>query len=214
MPENKRRGPGRPSGDADLKRRLLDTAREEFAAHGFNGTAVGRIAKAAGATPAMTHYYFGDKNGLYQAMLEDTFGPLLEAMRTRVNEVQAETDPLPLFLRSYMGQLAARPEIPVLLVQDVLRPGAEMRATFVRDFARHGAAVVRGLIQRGQEAGRVRPDLDPDLAALSLLSLAAFPFLGAPVATEVLDYGTNPEDIDRLVDHTLDLFRNGAGVPS
>lgn len=208
------RSPGRPRGDSSVRERLLEAARQAFAQDGFRGASIRRIAQAAGATPAMAHYYFGDKSGLYQAMLEHTLEPLLAEVRGEAQRALEGGDPIARFVHAYMGRLAAAPEIAVLLVRDVLAPGGEMRDAFVTGFARHGADAVRGIIRHEIGCGRLRRDLDPNLAALSLLRLCAFPFLAAPVAGRALDYTADPEHIERLAAHTITLFFRGAEAAS
>src|SRR5678815_6090761 len=72
----KRRPPRRPRGrpsardDATVRESLLEAARRLFLARGFAAVSIREIAAEAGATAAMIHYYFGDKLGLYRAMLE------------------------------------------------------------------------------------------------------------------------------------------------
>ena len=67
--KRQKRSPGRPSSDAAIKERMLAVAMDEFSAHGFRGVSVTTIAKAVGATTAMIHYYFGNKQGLYDYVL-------------------------------------------------------------------------------------------------------------------------------------------------
>ena len=49
------------------RRRLLDAATTDFAAHGIAGARVDRIAAAAGINKAQLYAYFGDKLGLFDA---------------------------------------------------------------------------------------------------------------------------------------------------
>lgn len=49
---------------------ILDAAESEFAKHGLSGARIGNIAKRAGITTAMIHYYFNNKEGLYLAVLQ------------------------------------------------------------------------------------------------------------------------------------------------
>jgi hypothetical protein len=42
--------------------------------------------------------------------------------------------------------------------------------------------------------------------------MAVFPFIGRPVAGQVLDYSLAPEAIDQLAEHTVRLFYNGASA--
>jgi len=59
-----------PRDSAATRRRLLDSAREEFTARGIAGARVDRIASAANANKAQIYHYFGDKDGLFDAVLE------------------------------------------------------------------------------------------------------------------------------------------------
>jgi AcrR family transcriptional regulator len=51
----------------DLREQLLDAAISEFAEFGLSGARVDRIAKRAKANKQLIYYYFGDKNGLFDA---------------------------------------------------------------------------------------------------------------------------------------------------
>lgn len=55
------------------RRRILDAARAEFAAHGPAGGRVDRIAAAAAINKRMIYHYFGGKDALFDAVLLDSF---------------------------------------------------------------------------------------------------------------------------------------------
>src|SRR5512137_1253736 len=76
------RRPGRPpGGDAAVRDALLETSRSLFLTRGFASVTIRQIAAAAGSSPATIHYHFGDKLGLYRAMLEAAVAPVVEAMQ-------------------------------------------------------------------------------------------------------------------------------------
>ena len=52
---------------------ILAAATAEFTAKGLTGARVDAIAKSAGANKRMIYHYFGDKDGLYLAVLEATY---------------------------------------------------------------------------------------------------------------------------------------------
>ena len=63
--------PGRPvksDGDPDLRDRILDVAEELFARRGYEAVSTREVARQAGATPAMIHYYFRTKRQLFDAV--------------------------------------------------------------------------------------------------------------------------------------------------
>ncbi len=65
---------GRPATQArgeDTRRRILETALDLFAAHGYEGASTRQIAEGAGVNLPAIQYYFGNKEGLYRAIIED-----------------------------------------------------------------------------------------------------------------------------------------------
>lgn len=70
----KQRRLGRPpaTDSAETRRRIVATARETFAVHGFEVTTNRDIATRSGVTPAALYHYFPSKSDLYVAVVEDT----------------------------------------------------------------------------------------------------------------------------------------------
>jgi AcrR family transcriptional regulator len=62
--------PPKRRDSAASRQRLLTAAAAEFAAHGFAGARVDRIAAAAQANKGLIYIYFGDKDGLFDAVLD------------------------------------------------------------------------------------------------------------------------------------------------
>jgi len=52
---------------------ILDAAEDEFAEHGFHGTRMVAIAKRAGVTHGLLHYYFDSKDRLYEEVVDRLF---------------------------------------------------------------------------------------------------------------------------------------------
>ncbi|MDE7540944.1 TetR/AcrR family transcriptional regulator [Gluconobacter sphaericus] len=65
------------SRDADQTRQnILEVALKEFSEYGLAGARVDRIAKGTRTTKGMIYYHFGDKDGLYKAVLEEIYPKL------------------------------------------------------------------------------------------------------------------------------------------
>ncbi|MFF3750683.1 TetR family transcriptional regulator [Streptomyces sp. NPDC002018] len=59
------------------RQRILEAARAEFAARGYDKTSIRGVAKAAGVDPALVHHYFGTKDEVFAAAVEVSFEPAL-----------------------------------------------------------------------------------------------------------------------------------------
>lgn len=66
---------GRRPGAPDTRAAILASARELFAAHGFQRTTIRAVAAAAQVDPALVHHYFGTKDDLFIAALELPIDP-------------------------------------------------------------------------------------------------------------------------------------------
>ena len=204
------RARGRPPVDAesDVRSALLDAASRLFLKHGFERVTARQIAVAADTTPAMIHYYFGNKLGLFRAMLERAIAPVRELIAGSLSQAGAVIDPA-LLIRMHMRTAAANPWIATLILNEVLAEKGRFRSTFIRDVAGRQAPLVMELLQRARAGGRLRKDLDVRFAALSLMSLCMFPFLARAVAGPVLGLKFDDEEIERLIAHTARLFATG-----
>lgn len=65
-----KRGRGRPLVD-DKHRRILDAALRVFAKHGYDGTSVPQVAKAANVAIGSLYHYFDDKEALVNEVYRD-----------------------------------------------------------------------------------------------------------------------------------------------
>jgi len=209
-PRRSVRRPGRPVAGGDAVREaLLQTARRLFLAHGFASVSIRQIAAAAGSSPATVHYHFGDKLGLYRAMLETAMAPVVAALQRLSDPDRAEQLDVADIVRLYTRMLATNPVVPALIVQEVLAEGGRFREQFIEHFAGRLAPLFIAIIRREQTRGALRPDLDPRLAALSAIGMTVFPFLALPVTSRVLGLSPDEETIERLADHTTRVLFEG-----
>lgn len=77
----------------DTRDRILRAAEAEFAARGFDGARVERIAQRAGVNKALLYYYFKSKSGLLEALFFEFF-EAMKAARQRVTAAASTVDPL------------------------------------------------------------------------------------------------------------------------
>lgn len=74
----------------EIRRKILDAARELFATEGYERVTMRRIAEAIEYSPTTIYLHFEDKDDLVRALCHADFGHLLQAMKL----APASTDPV------------------------------------------------------------------------------------------------------------------------
>jgi AcrR family transcriptional regulator len=73
----------------DTRRRMVETAMDLFAAHGFEGVSTRSLAEAAGVNLPAIQYYFGGKEGLFRAAVDRIIQRIAERMEPAADRASA-----------------------------------------------------------------------------------------------------------------------------
>ena len=188
---------GRRPGDSGTSEAILAAARERFAASGYDRTRIRDVAADAGVDPALVHYYFKSKDGLFAAAMQlplrpaEAIGPVLaagidglgERIVRRVLEIWEDPVNRTALLAIVQGSSA--------------HPGA---AAALREFVRHEiVARIAGALETD------RAELRANLVASQIIGLAAARYV---VQVEPLA-SMGAEQVVPLVGPTLQRYVDG-----
>lgn len=203
------RAPGRPArARGDERQRLLDVALTLFAKHGIAATPLSAIARRARVTPALLHYYFGNRERLLDALMNERFLPLLEPVRADLlAQAHDPSRQIATLVRSLFRTLDANPWLPPLWLREVLTEGGLLRERLLHGVAGRIAPLLRNAVAAAQARGEINRHLDPRLTVVSLIGLTLFPFAARPIWTRLFE--ADDIDADRLTRHTLALLECG-----
>jgi AcrR family transcriptional regulator len=137
------------------RERLLAAAAAEFAARGFAGAKVDRIAAKARLNKAMIYYHFEDKAALYQAILARVFGTIADAVSTGVTAADPE-EQIREFVRVIGQEAGTRPHFAAMWLRELADGGPHIDAPVLSEM-RRVLEVLAGIIERGVSGGRFRP---------------------------------------------------------
>lgn len=158
---------------ARTQTRLLEAAATEFAAHGYAGARVARIARRARANQRMVYHYFGSKEGLYEAM----FLRLEEDIMRRLGPVVERLEQEPLQglgdgVRRYFDLVREHPHFSRLALAEALARKRHLGYELTdRDPGFQMMGRLQPLIERGRAEGVLTDRVDVLLALAFALTL-------------------------------------------
>ncbi len=197
---------GKPLNDADrgTRQHLLLAALRSFAERGYAATSVQEIVDAARVSKPALYYYFRDKAGLFQALVDHAHDERFRLMKEAAERGETIAEKLT--------------EIVTAIFDFSVRNRELMRLAFATAFAAAGDApgqakcrekgrrnfeFIRSLIEQGQGTGELDPHFAPEELAMGLYGQ-----LNTYVMVRLLmpECELNPQRAQRIVQ----LFLNGA----
>ena len=154
---------------------ILEVAMREFADKGLAGARIDVIAEAMRTSKRMIYYYFGSKEGLYIAVLEEAY----RRMRAIEADLHLEDLPPEDALRRLVGFTVdyqmAHPEFIRLVMTENIHRGEYLRQSKVIQGLNVPAIEgLRAVYERGVAAGVFRSGLDPVDLHMSISALSVF----------------------------------------
>ncbi|MCI3205738.1 MULTISPECIES: TetR/AcrR family transcriptional regulator [Pandoraea] len=144
------------------RQRILAAAIEEFAERGSSGARVDSIARRAEINERMLYYYFGNKDQLYLAVLEEVYGEFNRAEHGLKLDLLAPLDAVAELAHFVWDYYADHPELIQLINNENLHEAKSMRqSTEIRQQVSPIVELLSQTLKRGQISGEIREGIDP-----------------------------------------------------
>jgi TetR/AcrR family transcriptional regulator len=195
--------------------RLLAAAAQEFAAHGFAGANVDRIARAARVNKAMIYYHFRSKAALYREILGDMFRAVCARVRVVAESSTPPEDKIRGFIQAIAAEAQARPHFPPIWFREIAEGGSHLDDSTLGDITAI-VGMLSAIVREGVAAGRFQP-VNPLLVHAGIVSPVLLFFASARLRQRIEKAGTlNAAQVtaEEVVGHvervTLALLAGGA----
>lgn len=154
--------PARTNGADATKQDIIDVSMAEFAAKGFTGARVDEIALRMKTSKRMIYYYFGSKEKLYLAVLEEAYRRIRECESTlRLDHLPPEEALRRLVGFTFDYQNSHPDFVRLVMIENIHRGENIAKSERIRDLNVSIIDSLRQILDRGRQAGVFRPDLDP-----------------------------------------------------
>jgi AcrR family transcriptional regulator len=160
---------------ARTRAQILKAAIDEFSARGFSGARVNTIAARARANKRMLYHYFGNKEALYLAALEQVYATIREKERALDVEHLPPEEALRRLVELTWQHFVEHPEfIRMLNTENLHKAQFLARSKRIRELHSPLTQMRAELLARGAAAGVFRDDVDPVQLYVSIASLGYF----------------------------------------
>jgi len=180
------------------EQQILEAAEREFLEKGYDGARTTSIAKAAGVTHAMLHYYFRTKEQLFERIIDKKMSEIVPLMTHLFGNGY-----LPLVKRIeeavsvHFDFVAANPDLPRFLINEVLphKERCDLLKSKIESFF-HLFNTLQQEVNEAAARGEVEP-FNVLLLFQSILSLNIFPSVMANMVANLM--GENAQTIEAFI---------------
>ena len=153
---------GRKPDAERTRREILAAARAEFAANGLSGARVDAIAARMKTNKRMIYYYFGSKEGLYLAALEQVYGDIRRMEQELDLDRLTPADAVRRLIEFTFDYQEAHPDfIRIVSIENIHNGRHLARSENLRNLNASVIQQLDALLRRGREAGVFRVDIGP-----------------------------------------------------
>jgi TetR/AcrR family transcriptional regulator len=192
---------------------ILDAAEALFAERGFDATRLEEIAERVGIRRASIVYYFKDKRALYDAVLEDVFGGLHEALSDVLVRGETLPEQIEAGVSAWVDYVGRRPSIARLVLREVADTNRKHGAGVLEQTRRLRELVQHEVLDRPSRKETKLAAVDPvhmasAIAGATIFFVAAMPTLVPdlefdPLSREQLD--VHKQEVLRIARRLLDI---------
>jgi AcrR family transcriptional regulator len=154
---------------------MVAAATDEFAARGFKGASMDAIAARTHTTRALINYYFGSKEKLYLAVLEQVYAEIREAEATLDLDHLAPVEAVRRIVEfTYTYYMTHEGFVRLVVAENQARGRHLKKSPAMRTLNRPIIERLGRVIERGQSEGLFRKDVDPVEIHKSIAALGMF----------------------------------------
>jgi TetR/AcrR family transcriptional regulator len=171
--------------DKGAEEKILVAARKVFTTQGMAGARMQDIADEAGINKALLHYYFRDKDKLFETIF------MVEAQKffPKINAIFQSDDPLfekiERFVNEYIDEMLENTYLPWFVLNEINRDPDRFMQKVLGSENRPKPAKFLEQIEKEIKKGTIKR-IQPLHLLINLLSMTIFPFIARPMITRNL----------------------------
>ncbi len=175
-----------PQEISSTRRRILDSAREEFHKKGYYGARMQEIADAAGINKAMLHYYYSSKDKLFEAVFREAAFKLIPQIIELFNNDKPFFKKIEFFVENYIDLLNVNSFMPGFILTELNQHPERITGIF-REMTTSLPEKIIHEFTKAMADGIINY-VDPRQVIVNMISMCIFPFAAKPIIKELLNF--------------------------
>ncbi len=168
--ENPQPGPS-AEGEPEKRRAILHAALKVFAERGYHGCRIADVASQAGVAYGLVYHYFRNKDELLESVFDEQWTIFIAAIRAIADGPGTAAEQIASVIRFALDVFRTAPAAVRVLILEVPRTPDVLRAGSTRQTFETATRLVADMVRRGQAEHELRTDVDPLVAAASVLGV-------------------------------------------
>ena len=190
----------------DAAEKLLASAKKLFLKNGYERVTIREIADDAKVNSALIQYYFGDKAGLYQAVLDSVINSARELMQKVIKNQKLES--IEDLFDAYYKVVPF--EFVDLAVTAMLNSDKQI-SKYLRENLLHSLiAALESALANMQKNGQIRKNINVEYLRIAIQSMMVFPVFMRNVLPRTEK--SNQIYFEQLAHHHIEILSNGAFI--
>ena len=165
--------------DNSTEEKILDAAKEVFMKYGLYGARMQDIADTAGINKALLHYYFRNKEKLFDRIFETALTRFFENAQVFDNTDQPVKERIFQYVSKIIDFYAEYPQMSMFIIKEIGNNPEMFRQKVLAAKKNKTFRLVTSL-EEAIEKGEI-PKIDTAMFMINIQSLCSFPFLASPM---------------------------------
>jgi TetR/AcrR family fatty acid metabolism transcriptional regulator len=214
-PASPRPTPRRLPPDApepEKRRAILHAAVRVFAEKGYHGCRIADVARGAGVAYGLVYHYFRNKDELLESVFAEQWTILLAALKAIQDGQGTADEKIAGVLGFVLDVYKTAPTAVRVLILEVARTPKVLRSGSTPETFQISVGILADVVKAGQEAGELRDDVEPVVAATGILGALEMTVTGLVVGL-VRPAGPSEEQIDVVKGQLVAMVLAGLRAP-
>jgi len=170
--------------DSSTEEKIMEAAKTVFMKYGLYGARMQDIADTAGINKALLHYYFRNKEKLFDKVFEGALEKYFQQMEIFSDTNMAIQERIFRYIDNIIDFLSEYPQMSMFIIKEIGVNQELFREKVIALKKNKGSKLV-AILQEALEQKTI-PDIDPVLFVINLHSLCSYPFIAAPLFRQII----------------------------